>query len=369
MKSDGGLAEPKQGRVRFGLVGCGRIGVSADEDVRQWAIAPFWLPLSHASAIRGTDQAELAAVCDVNEAAARHASKQYQVSAWYADYRQMLACERLDALAIATRTNGRREIIEQGVASGIKAIYCEKPLTNTLEDADVLAALLEQKNIFFVYGARRRYMPAYRAARELIEAGEIGELTTIVVRLGNSLLFWGHPHSVDIASFFAGDADVEYVQADLDLDPACVRGSVIDSDPRVRMAYIKFVTGVKAYIVPSDSFDVELAGTKGILGVRSDGSAVRCRSRLSEGRDDGWFLAERAIPVNGAKTGTINSVKALVDAVLEGKDPGYNIRLAVRNQEMLFGFVYSHLQDGGKIHFPIERRQMRITGRYGERFA
>lgn len=329
-------------------------------------MAPWWLPLSHASAIVATKDAELTALCDVNEAAASAAMRRYQLASYYLDYRQMLEREQLQAVAIATRTPERKAIIEECVKNQIQAIYCEKPLCNTLEESDAIARLIEEHGIYFVYGTRRRYMPAYNYVREAVSAGEIGELATIVVRFGVGRLLWAHPHSVDIVSFFAGDVEVEYVQADLDFDPSCMSGSVVDADPVIRMGYVKFANGVTAHIVASDSWDVELSGTKGMVTIRSDGTAVHWRDRSPSGDDEGWLVSERVVPIDRTSAGTINSIGALVRAVKEGGNPGYDIRLAVRNQEVLFGFVYSHLEGGAKVHFPIERRGMRITGQSGQ---
>lgn len=358
-----------QRKVRFGLVGCGHIGVTAEDKVHDWIDAHLWVPYSHAAAITSTDTAELSSVCDLKEAAAKKAKNRYRVPTWYLDYRQMIDCESLGGISIATRTAGRSDIIEYSVRKGIQAIYCEKPLSNSLETADYLQKLIVDNKVYFVYGTKRRFMPIYHQARNLIHAGEIGTLTTIIVRFGYSELFWTHPHSVDIASFFADDADVDFVQADLDLDPASVQGSCIDADPKVRMAHIRFKNGVGAYILASDSFDVELNGTKGSLCVRSNGRALHWRRACSETRDRGLLLSETVIPPIDSATGTANSFRALTRAVLVGESPGYDIGLAIRNQEVAFACVYSQLERGAKIRFPIERRNMTITGRSGALFA
>ena len=355
--------------VRFGVVGCGSIGATADDRARRWPVARWWLPLSHASAIAATDGAELAAVCDVDEAAARQAMQRYRLPTYYLDHRRMLADEPLQAITIATRTPDRGAIIDAGLQHRVQAIYCEKPLSNTLEEADRLAARLTERGVFFLYGTRRRFMPAYAQVRERLRAGALGALRTIVVRFGRGPLLWNHPHSVDIAAFFAGDAEVEWVQADLDLDPACVQGAVIDADPILRMGCIRFANGVTAHLVDSDSCDVELSGTEGLACIRNDGSSVQWRSRAPGDQQEGWLFAERVEPADHASTGTVNSMAALAQAVRTGRPPGYDVRLAVRNQEILFGFVWSHLQGGGKVRFPIERRGLTITGRLNGRVA
>jgi hypothetical protein len=115
------------------------------------------------------------------------------------------------------------------------------------------------------------------------------------------------------------------VQADLDLDPAAVTGDVIDADPDVRLGCVRFVNGVTAHIVASDSLDVELSGRRGMMTVRSDGSSVRLRRRQSAA-DDGWLLEDVALDVPDRTSGTVNGLRALVAAVRDGKDLDYDIQ-------------------------------------------
>lgn len=356
------------GKVRFGLVGCGRVGATSEDTVRRWPVADWWHPFTHAAGIAAVEDAELAAVCDVDVAAARAAMERYGARAYYADYRDMLASEKLDVIAVATRTEQRVAIIEAAIARGVKGVYCEKPLCNILEDGDRLVELLQARGVAFVYGTRRRYMPAYLRAREAVNAGTIGELTTLVIRFGYGSLFWTHPHSADIAAFFVNDVDVAWVQADLELDPAAGSGEVVDADPMMRMGCIRFVNGVTAHIVASDSLDVELSGRGGMLTVRSDGSSVRLR-RCQSAADEGWLLDDVVVDVDDRTSGTVNGVRALVAAVRDGKDPGYDVRRALRSQEILFGFVESHCRGGARVELPLARRKRRITGRRGALFA
>jgi predicted dehydrogenase len=344
------------------------VGASSEDKVDGWAVADWWRPFTHAAGIAAVEDAELAAVCDVDEAAAAEAMKRYGAKARYTDYREMLAREALDVVAVATRTEHRVAIVEEAVRQGVRGVYCEKPLCNMLEEGDRLIALLEARGIAFVYGTRRRYMPAYRQAREAVHRGVVGELTTIVVRFGYGSLLWTHPHSVDIAAYFADDIDVAWVQADLDLDPAGVTDDVVDADPAVRMGCVRFVNGVTAHIVASDSLDVELSGRLGMMTVRSDGSSVRLRRRQSAA-DDGWLLEDVAIDVPDRTSGTVNGIRALVAAIRDGKDPDYDVRRAVRSQEILFGWLESHRRGGARVELPLVRRNVRITGRRGALLA
>jgi predicted dehydrogenase len=330
-------------------------------------VGKHWVPLSHASAITAVDDAELVAVCDVMEAAAQRTKERFRAQACYSDFREMLRCEQLDAVAIATRTAERKEIIEQCVAHGIRGFFCEKPLCLKLEDADRLTALLRRNSVAFVYGTRRRYMPIFRRVKEALDRGHLGQVHTIVMRFGCIPLLWQHPHTVDVASFFAGDTALEWVQADLALDLSLVAPPIVDADPLVRCATLRFVNGVTAHIVSAGSFDVEIAGTGGMVTVFSDGAAAEWRTpgATSDGSiDPGHLLTRQCEENTDDVSGTIESVRALIAALRGELDRSYDLNLLTRNHEALFGMVYSHLEEGRRIHWPIERRGWEITGRF-----
>lgn len=345
------------------------MGATADVKATRWAISRLWLPLSHASAIAAVEGAELVAVCDVREESARKTKEDYGVGAFYTDYREMLSREHLDAVAIATRTPERKAVIEACVSQGVRAIFCEKPLCRTLEDADELVALLHRHQVAFVYGTRRRFMPVYSRVKEEIAAGRIGDVRTIVIRFGLSPLFWTHPHTVDIASFFAEDAPLESVQADLDIPPEAISAGEVDADPLVRSATIRFRNGVSASLVAGESFDVEISGSLGMVTIESDGAAVVWRTRLEPEKpafDPGHLLQHERIENTDTVSGTVESIRLLRDATREGTPSPFPIDLLARSLEILFAMVESHLAEGRRVRWPIPRRGLRITGRLGE---
>jgi predicted dehydrogenase len=354
--------------ARFGLIGCGRIGATADDRVRVWPMAHLWLPYSHAAAIRATPRARLAAVCDVSLEAAREAARRHEVGAFYSSAEEMLARERLDAVAIATRTAERPALIRAALDAGVRGIYCDKPLATTLEETDELARSVAARGAYFVYGTKRRYMPGFRWLRGRVASGDLGTPVTVVVRLGRGALFWTHPHSVDIAGYVAGDVPVESVQADLDVDPAAIVGASVDADPVVRMASIRYVDGTVANIVAAGGQDVEAYGPSGMAAIRADGAWTEERT-LSGASDLGWLMTQRVTRDEAPSSGTVGGIGALTAAILEGRHPEYDVARAQANQEVLFAMVESHLAGGKRVAMPLERRGLRITGRTGSLLA
>ncbi len=85
-----------------------------------------------------------------------------------------------DAIVIAAATSAHAELIRASIARGLPT-FCEKPLSDDLEDTIAVAAEVEQIGVPFQLGFQRRFDPGYREARRKVETGELG--TLYVVRL------------------------------------------------------------------------------------------------------------------------------------------------------------------------------------------
>ncbi|MBC7261773.1 MAG: Gfo/Idh/MocA family oxidoreductase [Chloroflexi bacterium] len=81
----------------------------------------------------------------------------------------------LDVVDICSPNHLHREHAQHALESGL-AVYCEKPLACTLEDARAMASLAEQNGVLTQVAFVLRYLPAIRQMKALIAAGEIGEV-------------------------------------------------------------------------------------------------------------------------------------------------------------------------------------------------
>ena len=79
-----------------------------------------------------------------------------------------------DAVCIATPTFTHASIAVAAARAG-KHILCEKPMALTLDEADAMIAAARQADVVLQIAFMRRFDPAFRAAREQIEAGAIGD--------------------------------------------------------------------------------------------------------------------------------------------------------------------------------------------------
>jgi myo-inositol 2-dehydrogenase/D-chiro-inositol 1-dehydrogenase len=117
--------------------------------------------------------AELAALVDASDAVAKELSERY--GAPRVGYDDLLADETVDGLVLATPTPLHPEMIEQAAEAG-KHVFCEKPIGLDLQRSVAAVEAAERSGIHFQVGFVRRFDPDWRAARERIEAGEIGDV-------------------------------------------------------------------------------------------------------------------------------------------------------------------------------------------------
>lgn len=144
-------------KLNIALVGTGRMGI---------AYARYL-----AARVPG---ATLYAVADIRADVAEAVRAEFGATRGCADYRDLLADQNVDAIVVMTPTKLHKDVVIAAARAG-KAIFCEKPLSLSLADAEAMKAAVEQSGVFFQLGFMRRFDAGYAAAKKKIEAGAIGK--------------------------------------------------------------------------------------------------------------------------------------------------------------------------------------------------
>ena len=95
--------------------------------------------------------------------------------------------------------------------------------------------IVQKHGVKFNYGTQRRYMPIYRKVRELVDAGEIGDVQCSIAQYGASSALWGLTHAADMLLFLAGDPEVDFVQGAIICNDSDWDGNRLNVDPRYRL--------------------------------------------------------------------------------------------------------------------------------------
>src|ERR671930_1937918 len=141
--------------LTFGVIGVGEMGRFHAESLR------YHIP-----------GARLVAVADANLARARAVASELDVES-SDDAESLLTRTDIDAVVISSPPKFHGSAIRLAAASG-KQIFCEKPLTITLDDADSALDAVSDAGVALQVGHMRRYDPAYSEAKSRIDQGEIG---------------------------------------------------------------------------------------------------------------------------------------------------------------------------------------------------
>ena len=108
----------KDKKVKFALIGCGRISVN------------------HIDALKKTPYASIVAVCDIDEEKAKAAASSAGIENWYTDAEEMLNSEKIDVCCILTPSGMHCECACLVAKHGVN-VLCEKPLDITKENMQI----------------------------------------------------------------------------------------------------------------------------------------------------------------------------------------------------------------------------------------
>lgn len=354
-------------KLTVGLIGCGRMGAKTPERVRQ-SVPKGWLPLSHAEAIESIKELEFIAVCDTDPDRLSWAAQTYNVANRYEDYKSLILEAKPDIVSIASRTVERCDIIKFAAENGVKGIHAEKPISRNMADCRRALETVSANDVKFSYGTYRRYMDIYRRAKELVKAGEIGELKEISIEHGKTMLLWNHPHSVDLMLYYSDCLDVHFVQAYCDrTDPHC-NSSFVDDDPIVEYAFVKFNNGVNGIITSASGLNTRLSGTEGTLNIVADGSWLELRKKSST--QTPYHLSVDKIFVQSELSGTQQAFLELISAITRNlKELSIATNEIAANQRILLALALSSILDSRKID-PLQLDEsFTVTGKFGSYYA
>ena len=121
---------------------------------------------------------DVVAVCARRQERATEAAQRFGISKTFTDYRKMLQMDGLDAVSVVSPVANHYQMTMEALDAG-KHIICEKPFTQTAREAENLVAAVNDSDAFIAEAFKFRHHPMHLKARELIDAGAIGDVMTI----------------------------------------------------------------------------------------------------------------------------------------------------------------------------------------------
>ncbi len=155
--------------VRFGLIGYGAWGSH------------------HARAINSIPDAHLAAICSRSEASRQRAAADHPQARLYADYRELLAAEHVDAVDIVLPSHLHHEVAKAALEAR-RHVLLEKPMALSIAHCDELISLARARGVLLAVGHELRHSSLWGEVKKLVDAGAIGEPRYALVEL------WRRPY-------------------------------------------------------------------------------------------------------------------------------------------------------------------------------
>jgi predicted dehydrogenase len=339
----------RNGKFGFGVIGCG-------------VIAP-----THVQAIKACPEAELMAVCDIDEPKGRAFAAEHGAGAFYKDFREMVRDPAVDVVCVCTPSGLHADGVIAAARAG-KHVFCEKPLDIRRDRMSRMIDAVERAGVKMGCVFQSRTLPESIRIRQAVKAGVLGKMTladaflkdyrsrayyasagwrgTWALDGGGALMNQG-VHGVDLLTWVV-DSEVERVFAradhkvrDIEVEDTCV-------------ACLQFRNGAFGTIVgttscnPGEVRRIELHGDVGSIictGSKITRWAVAtefdARAKdvdlTRQPIDDGSTGDNKVVPAQGH----VFLIADLIQAIKDNRDPSITGRSARKAVDLILAIYQS----------------------------
>jgi len=292
--------------VRIGVVGVGGMG------------------RGHCNSLPQVENCEFVAVADVRLEAAKEVAEQFKIKA-FGDYREMF--EITDGIVVATPPFAHKEVVVAAAEAGVHS-FCEKPISGTLADANAMIEATDKAGVKFMIGQVLRFYPVHVLGKEIVDAGEIGDVVYIETDYSGQYRaprsrpesWYGSMggflengiHKADLINWFGGEAQTVASEV------GSFSGHEDWEDYAVTL--IRYNTGIVG-ILRWGSF----MGARGTNETIIDGSKGSLRLDMSAGKVYRKLIGEaewtELVPDTQSPSGVVGELIHFVDCIREDKTP------------------------------------------------
>ena len=346
--------------MKYALIGCGRISPN------------------HIMAAKNNNL-DIVALCDINQKNIIDKKLKFELSDdihEYLDYREMLAKERPELVAIATESGLHAKIAIDCINSGSNVII-EKPIALSLEDADAIIDAADKMGVKVCANHQNRFNKSILKIREAIDKQRFGKLFygTAHIRWCRDHEYYDRAswrgtwaqdggalmnqciHNIDLLRWMMGDDIVEVVGMTDRLHHDYIQAEDLG------IALVRFANGAYGIIEgTTDIFPKNLEETLYVFGekgtVKAGGASV---NRIEEWNfadmlDDPEIVKKQFAenPPNVYGYGHTPLYENMIDSIVNNKTPFVDGRAGRRALELVLA-IYKSAATGESVKFPLEK--------------
>ena len=332
---------------------------------------------------------DIVAVADPDDAGRTRAQERIRARKAYANYREMLEKERPQLVSVAPRWTDQHHAMVTAALNIGAHVYCEKPFTRTLAEADDVLALAAARGLKIAVAHQGRLSPATLQLERMSRDGSLGELLEIRVhgkqdrRAGGEDMVVLGTHQFDLVRFFAGNplwCSARIMQNGREVTLADVRPATEDIGPIVGdeiEALFALPNGVNVHYTSrgrnaasAGPWGMEVIGSKGRARLLNDVYTTVYIERSGGLSPKGG--AREWVPIDANPAATVSGSAAqlggnrrVVDdwlaAIAGNREPACSGDAAMRSLEMIHA-VFAAGISRGRVSLPLQNRRHPLAG-------
>ena len=178
-------------QINVGLIGCNGMG------------------FSDLTSMLKISEVNVLALCDVDESVLKKRTVQLEKAGikkplWYRDYRNLLANKDIDVVIIGTPDHWHCLQLIDALTSG-KDVYCEKPIANSIEEANIMLNFVNSSDRIVQIGQWQRSQPHFVDAINFVHSGKLGQ-----IRLAKAWAYQGWMNPIPVKPNTTTPEGVDY---------------------------------------------------------------------------------------------------------------------------------------------------------------
>lgn len=325
---------------KVGIIGLGKIAYSIDKDLNRKII---W---SHIKAYNSIKKVNITSICDINTHLLNEIGKELKIDSRYTNYEQMLEENQFDIISICTPIQTHYEIIKKCVETGVKAIFCEKTLAYSLEEAKNIEKLCRENNVVLGINYILRWDYLIIEIKKLIESNTIGKIYTMV-GYGATALHTSTSHLIDLMVYFSNSTP-QYVIGEKQEDFIRIVHGIEDCGGT---GLIKFESGIMAFIkgVSTNPFkymlELDILGEKGRIRLYNNGLTYELYEYSKEintaGANYESLKLTKIVNNENGNQRMIEAIINIIDCLENGKEPLANGKSSLASIKIIEGLKLS----------------------------
>lgn len=255
--------------IKLGIIGFGRIGRVHAESIMNYV-----------------KDAEVKAVADPYiDAEGEKVAADLAIANVYQDHTKIIEDPEIDAVLVCSSTDTHSQMSIEAAKAG-KDVFCEKPIDHNIDKIREVLDIVQEAGVKFQVGFNRRFDNNFKAIKENIKAGEIGETHLVnitsrdpeappieYVKVSGGMFFDMTIHDFDMVRFLSGsEVEEVYAAGEVLVDPKIGEAGDIDT----AVITLKLENGAIAVINNSREaaygYDqrAEVFGSKGAVEITND---------------------------------------------------------------------------------------------------